>query len=863
MSNRSKIIGVVFIVAMILATTSLLILLFNPFRTLPSVRVVNANWALSVGGYTLNLEVETTDRIQLVSIDVGGKIYRVAYDILPPRTNLTIPLPISSPEEYITLHYDILSPVKVYAAVRKHTFDVEVASGRGTFFIFGETPSKSVVAVTQIPEEPSVAILISWRRYAEYVSVFKDFFQKTNITVVSVPGPDAVEVMDMYRTLVFIEVFPEPSLLNDLVRRGKTVILHSYDFAPGEYRIKIANNTVVEERITEDPEVNYFGIRCVKKYYSMNLRSDVDLINKMKEWVGALDGSYAVMVSPHYMIFHDVYVKNEFGDVYLGRTVKGFYYSSINAKYLLMLVISGFFETKGRITTTLFELQPFKGLKILETPPTQPALIMIYTEKYGIAQKVVRPPPITYVDKGGAISLSIGIDKYGKTVWNRTANIKVVEVSYDGSVIDVKVDRELTLPTIVDLPSSNYTAYLIYIDNKLTYVLADESATAKPHITISNSEICELFYLTVARHDSINTPLYLYINGRRISILYPKQSYTTSSCSPGYYLVEVRNVYGDLITSKTFKISRIYEQPLFIFSILMSISVAFTTYWAVRRRAEKDVDYVTLILYKLPDKKDVTLTDEGIIDVVNKYYVRRKIFPTIRDVAEYIYRRYPVMKVITDFFTVLKTTLERRKSVKIYSRYLPELDDTLSIIGYGKISTLISDFYTHAIFEVMKKFGGSPVPKEYLKDVIDVDCALLIGENLILLTYVTDSTNNLDAEIRNAIDRAFTSFTLIRRLKLPFRPIGFAIVVEPKYVNLINRYIDEILSGNRDIASKLLRDMSLFQRITEASKDAWLGRYIMVAVPVTRLAPLMAFVKMRTPKLCNHYYRFAPFTHEL
>ncbi|MEM4583996.1 MAG: hypothetical protein QXV28_07010 [Ignisphaera sp.] len=853
--NR-QILGIIFAVVVILAMIAMFILLANPFRTLPTVKVIDASWSLTVAGYTLNIAVETTDKVQLIAVEVGGSYFSVVYDVYPPITNISIPLPISTPQNYVTLHFDVLNPVKIHAKLGRKPFTVEVASGHSKLLLYGTIPAKSILVVTQVPENTSTAVIINWRRYLAYLNKFREVVPDASFAVFNSTSREALEALNRFNTLVFVEIAPEPTLLDELIRKGKNIVLHTYDYPLGEYRLKIVNNTLVEVRVESDnPEIDYMGIPCIVKRFTIDTVTTIDYLNKLKNWLGQIDGSYAVTEFTTRQVITDAYVKDKFGYVYMGRTRRGFYYSSIGHKHLAVLLASGFFEAKGRVVYTSLELNPFSGLRVVDAPVTS-SRVLIYTEGFGIVQHVVSPPPILVVKKGDRVSISIGINRYGKTVWSGPADVKIIEATYDGWIIDTKLDTYVTLPTMFDLPAPIHTAYLIYVNNKLMYIVADE-ITEKPYVVISNSEICEMFYLDVSRKDRYNTSLYLYINGKRVSVLYPGQTYSTTTCIPGYYSVEVRNVYGDVIASKTFKVVRFYEQPLFILSSLLMSSIAVMGYAYTRRRTVKEVDYVTLVLYRLPEKKDIEITVDSISESIYKMYVKKKMFPVMKEVVDHIYLKLPIMKIVAELFSVLKTALEKKKII-MYSRYMPELDDTITVIGYGKPSTIVSDFYTHIVLEIMKKFGGSPVPKEYIKDVIDIDTALLLGENLLLLTYVTGVHRNVDEEIKNAIDRAFTAFMLIRRLKLPFKPIGFAIVTEPKYIKLINRYIDEILSGNRDIAAKLLKDMSIFQRIIEASRDAWIGKYILVAVPVTRLAPLMAFTKIGASKLCNHYYRFAP-----
>lgn len=857
MTKQVSIQKTVFTIIIMLAIIILFIMIVNPFRTRPVINVVNASWSLTSAGYTLNLFVETTSRTQLIMIEMGGNYYNIVYDIYPPITNVSIPLPIDRPQTHLTLHFDASNPIKIHVPFKSDQFRVEVAPGHNKILLYGVIPTRSIVVVTQIPENMDVGIIANWRSYQTYFNIFNELIPGANFTIVStLNATNVINVINTYNTLVFIDIAPEPSLLHDLIKRDKNIVLHNRDYILGEYRFKIVNDTLVEIRIKdENPEIDYMDIPCIIKRYSSETETSIDFLNKLRSWLGQVDGTYAVSEHITYKLFRDVYVKDKFGYIYMGRTTKGFFYSSIGPRHLAVLIASGFFESKDKVSYIYTELLPFRGLRVLNAP-VENSRVLIYAEGFNAVQYTITPPPIVASRKGDSISISIGIDRYGRTIWTKPANVKIMGVTYNGWIIDFKYNTYISLPSILELPAQEDIAYIIYVDNTLVYIIADE-VTEKPYIVISNSEICEMFYVDIYRKDQYNNPLYLYINGKKVSVLYPEQSYKTTTCNLGYYSIEVRNIYGDIVASKSFKVTRFYEQPLFILTSLLTISVVTTGFMYTRRRVEKEVDSVTLILYRLSEKKDVEISDDSITEIIHKIHVRKKIFPDVKDVAEYIYRRHPVTKIISEVFIILRKILEKKKLI-MYSRYISELDDTISIIGYGKMTTLASDFYTHIILDIMKKFGGSSVPREYLQDVIDVDNALLIGKNLLLLTYVT-GVHNVDKEIRNAIDRAFTSFMMIRRLKLPFKPIGFAIITESKYVKLINSYIDDILNGNREVAVKLLRDMDIFQRINEATRDTWIRRYILVAVPLTRLAPLMAFTKTSKTRLCNHYYRFAPF----
>ncbi|MEM1694357.1 MAG: hypothetical protein QW456_09120 [Ignisphaera sp.] len=857
MTNQVSKQKIVFTIIIMLTIIVLFIMIVNPFRTKPVIKVLNASWSLTSAGYTLDLFVETTDRVQLIMIEIGGNYYNIVYDIYPPVTNVSIPLPIDRPQTHLTLHFDVSSPIKIHVPFKSDQFSVEVAPGYNKLLLYGVIPTRSIVVVTQIPENMNIGIIVNWRSYQTYFNIFNEVVPDANFTIVSSLNTTAVmNIINTYNTLVFIDIAPDPSLLHDLIKRGKNIVLHNRDYILGEYRISIVNGTLVEIRIKKDnPEIDYMDIPCIIKRYSSDTITSIDFLDKLRRWLGQVDGTYAVSEHITYRLFREVYVKDKFGYIYMGRTTKGFYYSSIGPRHLAILLASGFFEARDKTSYMYLELHPFKGLRVLNAP-VENSRVLIYAEGFNAVQYTIVPPPIVVSRKSDSIFVSIGIDKYGRTIWTNPTNVKIIGITYNGWIVDIKYNTYMSLPTILELPAQEYIAYAIYVDNKLVYIIADE-VTEKPYIMISNSEICEMFYVDISRKDQYNNPLYLYINGRKVSVLYPGQSYKSTTCILGYYSIEVRNIYGDIVVSKSFKVIRFYEQPLFILSSLLIISVITTGFIYTQRRAEKEVDNVTLILYRLPEKKDIEISDENIIEIIRKIHIKRKIFPDVKEVAKYIYRRRPVTKIIPEVFNILRKILEKKKLI-MYSRYIPELDDTISIIGYDKMPTLVSDFYTRVILDMMKKFGGSSVPREYLRDVIDVDNVLLIGKNLLLLTYVT-GVYDVDKEIRNAIDKAFTSFMMIRRLKLPFKPIGFAIITENKYVKLINSYIDDILNGNREVAVKLLRDMDIFQRIIEASRDIWIKRYILVAVPLTRLAPLMAFTKTGKTRLCNHYYRFAPF----
>jgi hypothetical protein len=116
--------------------------------------------------------------------------------------------------------------------------------------------------------------------------------------------------------------------------------------------------------------------------------------------------------------------------------------------------------------------------------------------------------------------------------------------------------------------------------------------------------------------------------------------------------------------------------------------------------------------------------------------------------------------------------------------------------------------------------------------------------------------------VKDAIDRLLSAFVKARKFRLPFDLVGGAIITEPKYVDSINKILDKILDQDEETASKILRDMTVFTEIRAAPKDMWLKQYIIVAVPITRVAPLLAFTKARAVRLCNKYYRMISFSEE-
>lgn len=864
--QSKQIFAVMLAVVVLLSIVAFVILLLNPFGTLPTVRVVDAFWELTPGGYVLHLFLETTGRIHLTSIDAGGSVHEVTYEVLPPRTNLSVYLPVGKPHQDVTLHFSMLPPVKAKARYREHLLKVEVAAGRSKIFLVGSVPKESTLIMTRIPRDFSVAVVTYSGHSYFHSKLYELVKSQKHAKLVELPdignASGVVRVFEKYRTLLFKDVFPEPQLLQKLLSSGKTVILHSSIEPPGRLRFRISNGSVYTYRVdSEGPESDYFGIYCVKSSYTENPIHQLDILNKLSTWLGTLSGKYAVVESPYYKLFQEVYARNEFGDVYLGKTFKGFYYSSISSHHVVFLTITGFFDTGGSLHHYgIIPLPPFRGVRAINAPAER-YLVTVAAEEMGLVQAEVAPRPVQASVKGDRAVIVLGMDRAGKRVWNGSMRVRVYEVTYSGELVDVLVDSPLELPYVLDTDYSPFRALLIYVEDELVAVVADEEVFEPVSVQISNSEVCEAFYLTVSRRDDVNTPLTLYVNGRMVSRLWPGQTFELTECAPGPYLVEVRNVYGDLVTRKAFRVMRIYEQPFFIISVLLGLGAISMGYAAIRRRAVKEVNTVRLVFYRLPEKSESLVSVDGVVEVIDKLWVKKRMSPTLREILEYAYRRRPMMRTVAEVIEILRHLPSRRRDVVVYSRYVPELDDTVSLIGRGKFDSVSRDFYAYVVLEMMKKMGGSTVPKEYTKDVIDVDGAVILGDNLLLITYAT-CIGRPDEDLRLAVDRAFTSFMLIRRLRLPFTPVGFVVLTEPKYVRVANGLIDSVLSGDRDEAAKVLRDMSVFQRVSEAPRDAWISKYVMVAAPITRIAPLFAFAKMGTPKLCNHYYRFAPFAEE-
>jgi len=860
--NPRVLLAVGMTLAMILAFVAVVLLLSKPFDTgTPRVSIAEAYWDLGSDGYALVATISTSAPIQLLAVD-AGKVYHVAYDIFPPNT--TVRIPVDAPAEgEVKFHFSRGSPTSAIV-MRKAPYSegVTFISGDRFLFIYGALLEPGVVFLIPVKTEVRVGLIATEEdaiKFREYISRYIPEFSGD---VVPLTLRTRKDVLKNYTTLIFADVTPTPDVLEELLRSGKAVVLTSIKRGIGEKRLAFINGTARFEGYSLDrADIDYFGAHCLRRVATSRLRLEVELLRYVEKHEGRVESYFGVVPSPYCLsVFVEVHATTELGDVVLGRARKGFFFASIELRPLLLLAMSGFFEGEGG-RAYIEEVHPFRGLYPLKSTIRygDRLLATVYTVKGRTYTSFVEKPPITFSKAESRYSLTIGVDRYGRPVWSGEAQIKVVEASYSGDVVDVVIDGVISLPFSTDVIAEPFMSYLIYLNNTLISVIADESTVAnKPRVSFSYSSVCEMFYLTVNRLDSLDTELQLYINGRVVAVLPPGGMYKVAECRPGRLVIEARDPYGRVVARESITVGHIYEQPLFILGVVSAGAVFTSVFVALKRRAQKEVEEAVLVFYKLPETERTAVTPQAVIDTVHKLKVTKKAAPRVSEVIEYMHRKYPLLKTAVSVAEVIDEALSMfRKRYGLLSRYVVELDDTITVIGERE--ALITDLYTNTVVELLKKFGGLAVRREDIKDlpIVDVDLVVSLGKNMALVTYAPTIK-----DLREAVDRAITSFVNVRRARLPYRLIGVAVLTEPKHVSLINSLIDDILSGDREKAAKVFRDMTVFTRLTEAPKDEWLSKFIMTAVPITRLAPFLAFTKAGAVRICNKYYRLTVFTEE-
>jgi len=843
-----KIVAVIVTIGIIFTFIALIVFTLNPFKTLPSINISEAYWKLGKEGYILHLNISTTAPVQLIAIGIGNSIYDVVYDVNPPSTVLEIPT--KTIDSKVVLHFDVGSPKEVYPKSFTVSTNLRLVYGLQHLFLIGTLTTPSKAFVMPVSKETKVLVVTAPNeryRVTWYLEMNDPNFRGIVIEADNIN----MDILRNSTTIVFIDIMPEPSLLNVLLKERKAVVAFVFYRGLGELRFDIASNgSVIVKRYPPDvADIDYFGAHCV--LYSSGDLTDAsnDVVRSIISLYGKITYNYVISPSTYCQRnVVEVYASTKFSEVVIGKTSTGFYFISSLYRHVLTLASIGFFESDVK-RIAVIDLNPFRGIYPLPVKSGERAYqVSLLVDNAMYTLYAEKPSEVTYTIRGDTAVIDIGTKD--KKIF--TYRIRVEEYTYDYDMLRVVADKNMTVPTSLQIPYNQFYAYLLYIDNVPKFLIADEAILdAKPSVSIEYSSVYELFSLKISRYDNIPSPLILSINGRDVLVLDSNNRvYESYDRRTGYFSIVVRDVYGRVIESWRFRVSHIYESPLFIVAMLSAGTSVSTFVYVMKKREEKEVEEIRMVFYRLPEIEKRTIDEYAVEESISRILSTQKVSPLLYSVIEDLYKKHPLLQVVNEIMVASKDLLtKKRKVYGLYSRYVPELDDTITIIGPK--TNLKKDFYTHVIAELLKKFGGSITYGELMKDIVDVDSVITIGNKMLLVTYATTSSN-----IRDAIDRGLTSFTRIRRFKLPFTLIGLAIVTEPKYVKAINDIVDRILNQDDETASKVLKDMSVYtHHIRAASRDAWLSKYIIVAVPITRIAPLLAFAKTGAVRLCNKYYR--------
>ncbi|MEM2195961.1 MAG: hypothetical protein QW290_02630 [Sulfolobales archaeon] len=851
---NKNVVAVATFVVLLITLVSVVFVVTNPFKTFPTASVVSAKWELNKEGYVLRAVINSTAPMQLVGIE-ADTFQEYIYDINPPSTEIYVPVRVESPTPYVRLHFSYGSPVTVYVKEPSiHDSVVTIIPGEKKIFVLGTLDSRATAIITRVSKNVSVGFFAhpdeTWM-YENYVLLRAPEFQ-VSITPLK---EEVVNSFSDYTTLVFLDVAPEPNLLTQLLKSGKAVVLFSSNRVVGERRFALVNGTFVFTSYSpEKADIDYFGMHATVQAPTEKLVFHLNLLTYVQEKVKNIYSYYGVITSPHMKLFTKVYGETDTGIVVLGKSERGFVFASIELKYVIMLALTGFFNSWEE-NTHIEEIPPFRGVYPLSINfDNSPYVVSIYARNKFVYTNVVRQPVL--VDRRSErITLTIGVNNLGVAVWRGTGIVRIIESTYDGDPVSIE-EKLVSFPCSVDLPKKAFRVFLVYVNDTLVHVIADEKSVAeKPQVVFEYSNVREFCYVNVKRLDD-GEPLTLFVNGNPVAVLGPQATYSTSECRAGRYYFSVRDPYGREVGRISFFVTAFYEQPLFILLVLAVGSLAMGGFWATRRRTEKEVKGGLMVFYKSSERDESIIDHDVLEEIIYKLSVVKKSSPTIYDVVAYVHGKRSVMKVVGEVFEAFLKLLDRKKQYSVCSKYVPELDDTITLVGHKQ--KILWDLYSKIVTEMMIKFGGSVVPHEYVKDIINVDLTVILGNKLLLVTYAPTVK-----DVKQAIDKAITSFLSIRRMILPYELAGFAVVTEPEHVRVINSYIDDLLSGNENVAAELLRDTTIYTRLMEAPMDSWLKHYVMTAVPVTRLSPLMAFVKAGAVRICNKYYRFAQFRSSL
>lgn len=807
--------------------------------SVPNVVIKNAEPGIDQFGYYVDLVIETDKPVKIIGYIIGFKYYPTSIYLHKGLNKVRLHL-AKKPGTSLRLDISGAGFRDVKLPRQKYERYVAAAWGRKHVFIYGTFPDKMNAVVSYVPVEPRVAVVTTMDNIQA-----SRYLWTSALTRVPFYDVERLNLSELskYNILVFYDVGVGPGLLERISRLpGEHVVVVDFDEDYGSVVADIVNGTIV---LRKGSPTLYFGAVCIVKE-----ESDIDVNrNPVFRYFDVFlhhprTQEYAIASTERCTKNIDAaLVYNVDGDILMARVGKRIVVSTMSLPYTLIYArLGGVFSHKFQFVS----ISPFKGFLPVKATKDPVAVVYVFRsdyDKYMVLNRSIADLAVT--------SMSAKITFTG---FRGLHNVTVDSYTYGFQQVNTTTTKVL-MPGSMALKLERGLAYVIRVDREPVVVIADENLAPDVdfgYASVDAGDFYELASLTVRLKIRYPTtaPVTIYVDGIPVKEVYGpfdgKLGFRIPS--PGRLEVDVVTPYGQYLAHYVKKVEHIYKSPIFIATVFLAVVAFLALYTSLRARSTFVVDTVRITFYRKEEVEIKTVDAARIVSAINTLEAQLRRAPTLGEVLKRLLKRASLSSIGDILAATAKAVREGR--VRMSWIYSPELGRYITMLAtrYNPYS----EAHAYLFRALAPRFGlVADTPRGY-ESITKADVILDDGRKM-LFVYVAGRGKG---SLRNAINTALTEMEFLRKAKIKRTYAGAVIVTTPELVHATNRVLDEILSGNQDVAEKILRDMSVFGKITTWSTSIdWKKKLIVVAVPHTHISVLLSGFATGDFETVNKYYR--------
>ena len=805
----------------------------------PNIVIKNVEPGIDQAGYYVDLVVETDKPVKIIGYIIGLKYYPTSIYLHKGINKVRLHL-AKNPGTSLRLDIAGAGFRDVKLPRVKYEREVWAAWGRKHVFIYGTVPDKMNAIVSYVPIEPKVAVVTTMDNIRAYW-----YLRKSALTRVPFFDVERLNLSEIagYNILVFYGVGVGPSLLDAISRLpGEHVVVVDFDGNYGSLVADLVNVTIV---LRKGSPTLYFGAVCVVRE-----ESDIDIRrNPVFQYFDVFlhnprTQEYAIANTERCTKNIDAaMVYNVDGDILMARVGKKLVVSTMNLAYTLIYVrLGGVFSHKF----VFVPIKPFQGF--LPVKATKDPVAVVYVFRSDYDKYVVLNRTLADLSVSG---LSAKITFTGFRGYH---NVTIDSYTYGLRPVNTTTTRVL-MPGSIAMRLERNTAYVVKVDGEPVVVIAEENLAPDVdfgYAVVSVGDFYELTSLSVRLKIRYPTtaPVTIYVDGVPVKEVYGpfdgKLGFKIPA--PGRLEVDVVTPYGQYMVHYVKNVEHIYKSPIFLGALFLAGVTFLGLYTSLRARPTFEVSTVRVVFYRKEELVTGAVDIGRVVSAVNTLEAQLRRAPTLGEVLRRMLKKASISNVGSLLEAISKAVRSGR--IRMSWIYSPELGRYITVLATRHNPYAEANAY---LFRALApRFGiVADTPRGY-ESITKADVRLDDGRKM-LFVYVAGRGKG---GLRNAINTALTEMEFLRKAKIKRTYAGAVIVTRPELVQATNKVINEILSGNQEVAEKILRDMSVFGKITSWSTSMdWKKKLIVAAVPYTHISVLLAGFARGDYELVNKYYR--------